>query len=253
MRKLAPELESLETCAGRDTAIHRLHPSVKLAAAVVYVAAVISFGRRDVSGLMPYFFYPALLAPLSETPLRLLMRRVVPALPFALFGGMANLFFDSEPVMRIGGVAITGGVLSFVSIMIKTALSVSAVSLLVSATGMADLSRQLVSMRVPEAFVLQLVLTYRYLAVLAGESRAMCAAYVLRCPGARGIRIKDMGTFVGVLLLRSISRAERVYDAMKCRGFSGACPITPRDPPGARDILFLAVVCVAAIVPRCLN
>lgn len=226
---------------------------MKVAAAIVYAAAVISFGRRDVRGLMPYFFYPALLASLSETPLRLLLRRIIPALPFALFGGMANLFFDSEPVIRVWGIVITGGVLSFVSIMIKTALLVSAVSLLVSTTGMADLSRQLVSMRVPEMFVLQLVLTYRYLAVLAEESRSMCAAYVLRRPGARGTHIKDMGTFVGVLLLRSIARAERVYDAMKCRGFSGTWPVSPHKRPGARDIFFLTAVCAAAILPRCLN
>jgi cobalt/nickel transport system permease protein len=202
---------------------------------------------------MPYFFYPAVLAPLSETPLRLLLGRIAPALPFALFGGIANLLFDTDPMLRVWGVTVTGGILAFVSIMIKTLLSVSAVLLLVSTTGMAELSRQLVNMGIPGTFVLQLVLTYRYLGVLAAESGAMCAAYALRCPAARGIRMKDMGTFAGVLLLRSIDRAGRVYDAMRCRGFSGTYPTPPHGRLGTRDMLILLAVCVAIILPRCLR
>ena len=181
-----------------------------------------------------------------------MLRRVAPALPFALFGGISNIFYATEPVAYVWGVAVPGGVAAFISIMIKTALSVSAISLLVSTTGIADLSRQLAAMGVPEMFVLQLVLTYRYLAVLSDESRSMYEAYILHCPGARGIRMKDMGTFVGALLLRGIARAERVYDAMKCRGFRGTYPASPHARPGAREIFALIAVCAAFIIPRCL-
>ncbi|MDR1472831.1 MAG: cobalt ECF transporter T component CbiQ [Synergistaceae bacterium] len=246
-------LNTLEMCAGRDTVIHRLHPFVKMAATIVYVAVVVSFGRYEVSALTPYFLYPAILVPLSETPPRILMRRLLPALPFTLFGGIGNVLFDTEPVMSVGGFAVTGGVVSFVSIMSKTVLSVSAVLLLVSATGMADLSRQLVFMKVPELFVLQLVLTYRYLGVLTGETGTLYEAYAVRCPGARGIRMGDTGAFVGALLLRSIDRAGRVYSAMKCRGFSGAYPTPRRERLGAGDMLILAAVCGAMIIPRCLS
>lgn len=245
-------LSALESRAEGDTAIHRLHPLVKMTVTVVYVAVVISFGRYNIRGLMPYFFYPAILAPLSETPFRLLARRLLPALPFPLLGGVGNMFFDKVPMMFIGGVTVTGGVLSFASIMIKTVLSVSAILLLVSTTGMADLSKQLAAMKVPDIFVLQLVMTYRYLLVLVDETRDMYAAYILRSPGARGIRMRDMGTFVGALLLRSIGRAERVYDAMKCRGFRGTYPAPPRGRVGARDAIGLTVICCVIVLPRCL-
>jgi cobalt/nickel transport system permease protein len=64
-------------------------------------------------------------------------------------------------------------------------------------------------------------MTWRYLSVLLGEASAINTAYMLRSPGSRGIKMKDMGSFLGQLLLRSIDRAERVYAAMKCRGFDG--------------------------------
>jgi cobalt/nickel transport system permease protein len=246
-------LNTLEMCAGRNTVIHRLHPSVKMAATAIYVAVVISWGRYDVAALMPYFFYPAILTPLSRTPPRLLLGRLLPALPFALFGGVANLFFDTEQISSIGGIAITAGAVSFVSIMAKTVLSVSAILLLVSTTGMSDLSRQLALVGAPGVFTLQLVMTYRYLGVLAEEAGAMYASYILRSRGAYGIRIGDTGAFVGSLLLRSVDRAERVYGAMKCRGFSGAYPSAPIGKPGAPDILVFVVFCAAVIIPRCLN
>ncbi|MDR1944267.1 MAG: cobalt ECF transporter T component CbiQ [Synergistaceae bacterium] len=245
------ELNALALSAERDTAVHRLHPSVKLATTLVYVIAVISFGRYEIGALMPFFFYPAVLIPLSETPYKAVFKRLLPALPFPLFGGLSNVFFDRVPMFFVGDVAITGGAVSFLSIMIKTVLSVSAILLLVSTTGIEELSAQFLSLGVPDGLVLQFVLTYRYLSVLVNEARTMYASYILRSVDARGIRMKDMGAFVGVMLLHSIDRAERVYAAMKCRGFSGAYPVSRRRRPNALDLIYLFAVCGAIVAPLC--
>jgi cobalt/nickel transport system permease protein len=244
-------LNTLELLAGGDTLVHRLHPLAKLTTTMVYVVVVISFGRYEIGALMPFFFYPAVLIPLSGTPCGAIIRRLMPALPFSLFGGVGNMFFDRAPMLMLGGYAITGGVISFASIMIKTVLSVSAVLLLVSTTGVAELSRQLASMGVPDSIVLQFVLTYRYLSVLVEETGSMYTSYILRSADARGVRMRDMGTFVGLLLLRSIDRAERVYSAMKCRGFSGSYPAGASGGAGAVDLVYSLAVCGSAVVLRC--
>ncbi|GHV27172.1 hypothetical protein FACS1894167_01730 [Synergistales bacterium] len=249
-------LKALELMAEGDTVIHRVHTFVKLTATIVYVVVVISFGRYDIGGLLPYFLYPAILTPLSDTPWRAVWRRLLPALPFPLLGGVSNIIFDKAPMIMIGGVALTGGVISFASIMIKALLSVWAVLLLVATTGVSELSRQLSALGVPDAAIVQFNLTYRYLAVLADEARAMYESYILRSADIRGIRVRDMGAFVGTLLLRSIDRAERVYAAMKCRGFSGSY-LAPahgaRGKIGAPDLLCLFAVCAAIIILRCLS
>ncbi|MDR1483124.1 MAG: cobalt ECF transporter T component CbiQ [Synergistaceae bacterium] len=246
-------LNALELCACGNTFLHRLHPFVKLTTTIFYVVVVLSFGPLEIGRLLPYFFYPAILIPLSETPLKILLKRLLPALPFSLFGGLSNVFFNRAPIMSIGGMMITGGEISFVSIMIKTILSVSAILLLVSTTGIDELSRQLSSMGIPNILVTQLVITYRYLSVLVDEARSMFTSYVLRSPGARGVRAGHMGFFVGSLLLRSIDRAERVYSAMRCRGFTGYYR-----PRAWRRITFpelacLGVVCGALLLSRCLR
>ncbi|MDR3255679.1 MAG: cobalt ECF transporter T component CbiQ [Synergistaceae bacterium] len=242
-------LKALELLAEGDTVIHRLHPFVKLMTTIVYVVVVISFGRYEIAALMPFFFYPAILMPLSETPCAAISKRLLPALPFALFGGLSNIFFDRTPMVIMAGMAVSGGVVSFVSIMIKTTLSVSAILLLVSTTGIVSLSRQLAALGIPDAIILQFTLTYRYLSVLAEEAGTMYDCYMLRSSDSRGIRMKDMGTFVGVLLLRGIDRAGRVYAAMKCRGF--ACSLPTHDSARAFDICYLFIVCGTIILLRC--
>ena len=49
----------------------------------------------------------------------------------------------------------------------------------------------------------------------------MTEAYHLRAPGQKGIHISAWGSFLGQLLLRSMDRAEALYESMELRGFYG--------------------------------
>lgn len=42
--------------------------------------------------------------------------------------------------------------------------------------------------------------------------------------------MKDMGIFVGQLLLKSFDRAESIYVAMKCRGYDGNLSVCQTQP-----------------------
>jgi cobalt/nickel transport system permease protein len=64
-------------------------------------------------------------------------------------------------------------------------------------------------------------MTYRYLAVLAAEVSRTTRAYALRAAGRRGIAPAAWGPLAGQVLLRTFDRAERVYQAMRLRGFDG--------------------------------
>ncbi|MDR1649985.1 MAG: cobalt ECF transporter T component CbiQ [Synergistaceae bacterium] len=212
---------SLEYLATGDSPIHRLHPAAKLLTTLAYIVAVLSFASRNVSGLVPFSFYPALLMSLSGTPYRPLVKRLAAALPFALMGGISNLIWMRDAAFTLGGIPVTYGMLSFVSIMLKTLFSVFAVLILIATTSFAEVVRQLESLGAPSIVCLQCAMTYRYLSVLLDEASSMLTAYALRSPGQRGIKMKDAGSFLGQLILRSFDRAGRIYQAMKCRGFQG--------------------------------
>jgi len=56
-------------------------------------------------------------------------------------------------------------------------------------------------LKIPKLFVLQLMLTYRYISVLLEEAERMLRAYMLRSPlqNENGIHIKDWGALQGNL------------------------------------------------------
>jgi cobalt/nickel transport system permease protein len=96
-------------------------------------------------------------------------------------------------------------------------------------------------------------MTYRYIGVLFVEAYSMFTAYSLRSTGAKGIAIKDMGCFAGQLLLRSIDRADRVYNAMKCRGYALRALVSSDRKLEWKDLIFCVVACSLCIALRVLN
>lgn len=81
---------------------------------------------------------------------------------------------------------------------------------------------------VPAGLVQVFHLAYRYVFVIHAESRAVQVAMRARGfrPELRGRSLAVLGNAVGMLLIRSTERAERVYLAMQARGYDGSFPLT---------------------------
>lgn len=249
----AAGMNQLEQLTIGNSAIHRLHPMTKLLTTLVYVITVISFPSTNVSGLIPFLLYPVTLMALSDTPYPPLIGRMVVALPFALAGGISNILLMRDTAFQIGQLAISYGAISCTSILLKTLLTVMAVLILIATTSFVEISEQLAALRVPKIFCLQLIMTYRYITVLLDEAVTMFTAYILRSRDRRGIKMKDMGSFLGQLLLRSFDRAQRVYQAMKCRGFEGVYHGKKQSGLTLCGILYICILSIGMIALRLFN
>ncbi|MFO1532013.1 MAG: energy-coupling factor transporter transmembrane component T [Kiritimatiellia bacterium] len=150
-----------------------------------------------------------------------LFRKILVAAPFALAVGMFNPLMDRHPAVMAGPFVITGGWLSFASILLRFLLTVWAALALVACTGMFRLAAGLRRLGIPRVFVVQLLFLHRYLFVVAEEGARMTRSVELRAPGRNALRLRAYGSLVGHLLLRSMDRAERVHRSMICRGFDG--------------------------------
>ena len=142
-------LYSLEQLSGGSSCIHRVHPLAKLAVTACYLLCVASMGRYSFFALAPYVFYPVIVMALADVPFGMVLRRAAAALPFCLFAGVTNLLWDRAPVLRLGGLAISGGLLSLLTILLRTLLCVSAVLILVAVTPLPALTGQLRRLHVP--------------------------------------------------------------------------------------------------------
>jgi cobalt/nickel transport system permease protein len=243
------EIYSLEQLSAGKTIIHQLHPMCKFITTLVFIVTVLSFGRHDLGRLMPFIFFPAILAALSETPFTLILKRVLIVMPFCLFIGISNLLLEGGTAFTLGNLHVSYGILSFLVIIYRAFLCVSAVLLLVAATPFMELTRVMRQLKIPEVFVVMFEMTYRYIGVLLDEAASMRIAYILR-GGSKSIDIRHAGSFIGCLLLRSFDRAERIYSAMKCRGYPSGLENKENFRFSARDAVYTALVCTLCLLFR---
>ena len=241
---------ALEEMASGDSWIHHLHPLAKLWVTAVYVVAVVSVGRLHYAALSIFFFYPALIIPLAGLPAGALLKRVLPALPLVLLAGLSNVFLEPSPYLTFGAFFVSRGFVSLVVLLEKAALTVLSVLILMATTSSARLLSGLRMIGAPKILLNVLMLSVRFLLLLTGEAGRMMRAYRLRSNSPKGIRIGDMGSFVGQLLLRSVDRAERVYKAMKMRGYSGEFPVRDAGRLTASSVVYAATVSAATLFFR---
>ena len=104
-------------------------------------------------------------------------------------------------------------------------------------------------LKIPAVVVTQIQLTYRYVTVLLGEASRIMQAYSLRAPGQKGVHFKVWGSLAGQLLLRSMDKANAVYESMVLRGYQGEFSYASRKKCGAKDYLYLIVwVIIFAVI-----
>lgn len=253
MKNTIRELYALEQLSCGSTCVHRIHPTAKLLATAVFIITVVSFNRYSFGRLVPYVFFPTLIMALSGTPYAMLFKRFLVALPFCLFAGAANVIFDRGTAFAINGVTVSYGVVSLFTILLRVYLCVMAVLALVAVTPLSELTHSMRRLKIPQIFVIVFEMTYRYIGVLFEEAYSMYIAYIMRCPKAKGILMRDMGGFTGQLLVRSVDRADRVYTAMKCRGYSLQTMQKSGKKSATGDIVFLVVTCLLCVILRVVN
>ena len=244
------DLYVLESLSDGDTLIHKLHPRAKLISTLFFIIMVVSFGRYDVLGAVPYFLYTALVMSLAELPISLLHRRFLIALPFCAFAAVTNLILLRETAFVFDGVTFSLGFISMLAILLRTYLCVMAVFILIATTPFTALTRELGRLHAPKILITLIEMIYRYIGVLIDEAGSMATAYRLRSVQTKGLAMKDMGSFVGQLALRSFDRGERIYAAMTCRGYGRDLPEGDRVRMTTSDIFCMIILCVIFVLLR---
>jgi len=101
----------------------------------------------------------------------------------------------------------------------------------------------------PEIVGQMVLLSYRYLHVFRHEARRMSSGMQVR-----GFRkrtdlqtLRAVANFLGMLFVRSFERTERVFDAMRARGYKGRFPEPEARPLAAKDLVLAAVWLVIGV------
>lgn len=200
-------MQPKETEPRRRTFLHRAPGGIKLGCTVLFVILIALFPRRAET----IYLAPAAVLLVAwiacRMPVLPTLKRLVVVEFFIL--GIALL-----SLLRPAAAPV------FISALIKSNLSVLALLILVWTTPFQDILNQLRRAGLPEVMLSTLALMYRYLPVLAAESRRMQRARASRTFAARRAPAwKSLATVAGQLFVRSVERAERIYLAMCARGW----------------------------------
>lgn len=247
------EFREMDELAAQSSVVHGLNPFVKLLVTLIYIIVVVSFPKYALSGLSVMVLYPILIFQASGIPVRTCFHKLRIVMPLVCAVGLFNPFFDTAPMLCLGGVAVSGGVISMVALMLKGVFSLMASFLLVATTSMDALCAALRRLHLPSVLVTLFLLTYRYISVMIEEIAIMTDAYHLRAPGQKGIQVSAWGSFLGQLMLRSMDRADELYQSMQLRGFCGNFYYADSAPctPGA--VLYGVLWIGAFVLARCFD
>lgn len=186
-------------------------------------------------------------------PPKLLMLRLATPLVMAGVVLMTQIFFYGTTVLftiplwgfnltgyqegLARGFLITCRVIGGVSLILFLSLSTPAHKLLLAANWF----------RVPKTLIELALLIYRYIFVLLEETVTIRDAQRVRL-GYRhwGQSLRSLGILGGSLVLRAYDRAERVFEAMLARGYTGTMTITYTEHFGRKD--FITAICLSIVL-----
>ncbi|MFO1070288.1 MAG: cobalt ECF transporter T component CbiQ [Geminicoccaceae bacterium] len=218
-------LTALERTAGDGAghSLRRIDPRIRVVAAVAF--AVVTVALHEPWPLVAALAVATALAMAAALPVRATLRRmlvldviVLPLLailPFTVPGAVA---------FAVGGTAASWeGIGRAIEVLLTTNAVVLALIALVGTIEPSLLGHALAGLRLPPKLVQLFLLTTRYVAVLHEEHERLRQAMRARAFRPRGNRHTwtSYGWLFGMLLVRSFERAERILEAMRCRGFDG--------------------------------
>jgi cobalt/nickel transport system permease protein len=242
---------NIEALAAGNSPLHRIDPRVRLTAAAAFATvAAVSYRLPALGAALAAAI---LLAVLARLPAKAVAARLlaVNALGVLLWV-MLPFTVPGETLVRLGPLAASvEGVRMAAQITLKSNAIVLAFMSLVATLSPAAIGHALHRMHLPDKIVHLLLMAYRYIFVLEEEYQRL-----VRAARIRGFRAgTDLHTYrtyaylVGMLFVRAADRAERVRNAMLCRGFRHRFHSLQEFRTTERDIVFgAAMTAVVAIL-----
>ncbi len=202
---------------------HRLDPRGKIVVAALFaiVVAVSQSYAATLAGLALALIWLAL----ARLPLKQVVTRLLVVNSFIFFLWVVlPLTYPGDVVAHLGPLAATKQGLIFAGLItLKSNAIIIALIALVATVPVVTLGQAMHNLRLPDKLCHLLLFTYRYLYVFEQEFHRLVQAMKIRGfqPRTNLHTYRSYAYLAAMLLVRSYDRADRVFQAMLCRGFHG--------------------------------
>ncbi|MGB9597027.1 MAG: cobalt ECF transporter T component CbiQ [Candidatus Poribacteria bacterium] len=243
-----------------NSIINRRDPRIKIILFFLFILIILSTRPELFLVFVIYAVIIFVLMLLSKIPIKFIIKRSLVIIPFVIMIAIFTPFLKKGEIAggySLGNIKLNvsyDGLMVFWNVLIKSYLSILCMILLTASTKFSDLLKAFEKLKIPRLIVILLSFTYRYIFVFQDELQSMTRAKESRSYGKkRWINFKTLANMVGVLFIRAYERGERVYYAMRSRGFEGSIKTMTDMTLTKSDIYFLSVIVTILILIRILS
>ncbi len=152
------ELHRVDMMAGREGWLSGLHPLAKVLVTFSYIFSVVSFDKYDLAGLIPMAVYLIIVMSLHGLNVQRIWKKAGSLFLMVGLVGAINPFLDTTPLFTMGRITVTGGVVSFVTLLLKGSYALCASTILILSTSMEEICYALQVLHLPKELITVLLL-----------------------------------------------------------------------------------------------
>ena len=205
-----------------NSVIHDLDPRVKIIVVALFSVVVATSSRFK--ALLPALAISLFLVAMTKLPIKKVFYRLLLVNGLILFLWFVLPFtYTGQELFAIGPfIATKEGILLAGQITVKSNSILLSMIALLSTTQIFSLGHAMGQLHFPDKITHLFLFTFRYIHVIYKEYHKLTNAMRVRgfVPRTNMHTYKSYAYLVGMLLVRSYDRAERIHKAMLCRGFN---------------------------------
>ena len=205
-----------------NSIIHGLDPRVKIIVVTLFSVVVATSSRF--LALLPALAISLFLVTMARLPIKKVFYRLLLVNGLILFLWLVLPFtYNGHKLFTIGPfIATKEGILLAGQITVKSNSILLSMIALLSTTQIFSLGHAMGQLHFPDKITHLFLFTFRYIHVIYQEYHRLINAMKMRgfVPRTNMHTYKSYAYLVGMLLVKSYDRAERIHKAMLCRGFN---------------------------------
>ncbi len=165
------DLRELEQYSSKENIINSIKPEIKVLTAFLYILFVTSINKYNLSLIILAGVCPVIIFFLTDIEGKVFLRKLIIPVFLSISLGILNPFLDSDFLM---------GIISLITLLLKSTFSISMTLLLVSTTPLNQLVKGFRFFKIPKSIIFLFFLMYRYIVILLEEIGKTMDAYSLR-------------------------------------------------------------------------
>lgn len=233
-----------------NTFLNNIYPIFKVFITVLYIVLLTSINKYDLLTTLSMSIYLIVIGMIYNITVKEIWQRFKIVLALLVIIGISNPILDRHIIYYIGNLPITTGLISMITLILKGFFSIISSYFLILSTNIEEICSGLKKIHLPDILIITIMLIYRYIILFLKEVQRIWTAYSLRAPKQKGINYKVWGSMIGSLMIRSIDRANIVYQSMELRGFNTENYFNDEYKIDKKSVLYLILSFIIILIIR---